>query len=209
MIPEMRIIRWSLLGALAVITVAVGLFSLSVLLSRRAQPLPVYGDVTDFHLTNQVGQVVDLGDLKGKVWVADIIFTRCPGPCLAMTRRMKAVAEALPPSLPVEFISLTADPNYDTPAVLKAYSEQHKADSRRWQFLTGPKEAVYSLATKGLKLALVENAESRSIDEQFIHSTRFVVVDRQGRIRSVSFDGTDPHAPRQVARAVKQLLAES
>src|SRR6185312_4303537 len=77
--------------------------------SHTAQPLPVYAQVADFSLTNENGAVVSLADLRGHVWVGDIIFTRCPGPCLTMSRHMKELQDALPASSNARLISLTTD----------------------------------------------------------------------------------------------------
>src|SRR5579859_2367114 len=79
--------------------------------SVPARPLPVYGQVADFSLTNQEGRAISLADLRGHVWVADIIFTRCPGPCLKMTRQMKGLQAALPPGTDVRLVTLTTDPD--------------------------------------------------------------------------------------------------
>src|SRR5205823_9668545 len=105
------------------------------------EPLPVYGQVVDFTLTNQAGQAVTLADLRGRVWLADIIFTRCAGPCLKMSRQMKELQQTLPATSNARLVSLTTDPAFDTPPVLKTYGEQRfGADASRWIFLTGTKE---------------------------------------------------------------------
>ena len=181
----------------------------STLLRQRTRPLAVYGELGDFKLTNQLGHAVSLADLKGRVWVADIIFTRCPGPCLQMTRRMAAIQNALRSETSVGFLSLTADPAFDSPEVLKKYAQRFDADSGRWQFLTGPKSEIYDLATKGFKLAVQENKDDKqSEDDRFIHSTRFVLVDRQGQLRGISFDGTEPQIIPELLRTVERLLKE-
>lgn len=79
--------------------------------------LPVYGSVADFTLTNQDGAPVSLADLRGHVWVANVIFTRCPGPCLKMTRQMKELQQALAQDSQARLVSLTTDPDFDKPAV--------------------------------------------------------------------------------------------
>src|SRR2546430_1045329 len=102
-------LMWS--GLLVVVAGIVLAFLLAHLKLRMllGKPLPIYGQVADFTLTNQNGRVVTLADLRGKVWVADIIFTRCPGPCLKMTRQMKELA--LPPSSQARLVTLTTDPD--------------------------------------------------------------------------------------------------
>lgn len=149
------------------------------------QDLIALGPLPAFLLTNQHGQAVSLPSLQGTVWIADIIFTRCPGPCAVMTRRMAQLQAALPPEWPVRLVSLTTDPDYDTPEILQTYAHHYGARSNRWHFLTGPKADVRRLAVDGLKLAAVEvpPADRTSPDDLFIHSTLLVVVDQQGRLR--------------------------
>src|SRR2546422_11578573 len=143
---RLRRIEWLMWSGLLVVVAGIVLAFLLAHLKLRmllGKPLPVYGQVADFTLTNQNGRVVTLADLRGKVWVADIIFTRCPGPCLKMTRQMSELQAALPANAPVELVSLTADPAYDTPEVLKRYGERFGATPDRWQLLTGKKTDLY------------------------------------------------------------------
>src|SRR5207237_3552270 len=114
-------------------------FQLRVFLGK---PLPVYGQIYDFTLTNQLGQKVTLADLNGHVWVADVIFTRCAGPCLKMSRQMKELQDTLLPTSGARLVSLTTDPLYDTPPVLKNYAQRFGADPSRWLFLTGSRQEV-------------------------------------------------------------------
>ena len=202
-----RLIHGLVWGLLALVVVSVaGVFGLT-LLHPHPTPLPVFGDVADFKLTNQLGAAISLAELKGHVWVADVIFTRCPGPCAGMTRKMKAIQERLPANSSVKLVSLTADPAFDAPPVLDAYATRFKADQRNWSFLTGPKQAIYDLAIKSLKLAVQENTTT-NVDEMFIHSTRLVVVDRMGQLRAVGRDGSDRETVSDVVQAVNQLLSE-
>ena len=154
---------------------------------KRVAPLPVLAQLAEFTLTNQAGQVVTLAGLRGKVWVADIIFTRCAGPCPQMTRRMKALQDALPAGSHARLVTLTTDPDFDTPLVLRAYGERFGADFTRWTFLTGAKPEIARLAIDGLKLTTVEKKPEERADpnDLFIHSTIFVLVDKQARLRGV------------------------
>jgi cytochrome oxidase Cu insertion factor (SCO1/SenC/PrrC family) len=155
--------------------------------AARSRPLPVYAQVSDFTLTNQNGAVVTRADLRGRIWIADIIFTRCAGPCLRMSRQMKEFQAALPPDSPVRLVSLTTDPEFDTPPVLLKYAGRFGADLNRWMFLTGTKGQLGDLATGSLKLSAVETkpAERESPADLFVHSTVFVVVDKHGQVRGV------------------------
>jgi cytochrome oxidase Cu insertion factor (SCO1/SenC/PrrC family) len=172
-------------------------------------PLPVLSRVTGFSLTNQFGEVVTVEALRGRPWLGEIIFTRCPGPCVRMTRNLAELQNRLPRDADPRFVTLTADPAYDTPAVLRAYAERFGADSNRWHFLTGPQVRLYELATKQLLLAVAENPDPANAppDELFIHSTRMVLVDAAGRVRA-AYDGESPAAQDQVLADLRRLAAE-
>jgi len=182
---------------------------LGAVISRRhaaAIALPVLGVVQDFALTNQLGQPVTLADLQGKVWLADIIFTRCPGPCPRMTRQMAEIQRSLAGKAPVRLVSLTTDPGYDSPVVLSNYARRFDADPQRWQFLTGTKTAIAGLAIDSLKLTALEKsaADRTSEEDLFIHSTIFVLVDKQGRLRGI-FETSD--ADQEWAQVRPAILA--
>ena len=144
--------------------------------------LPVLAELPDFSLTERSGKKVTLNDLRGKVWVADFIFTGCAGPCPVMSKRMQTLqAELLRDRKDsVLCVSISVDPVNDTPDVLRDYAETRGADPKRWLFLTGEKKPVRSLVADGFKLAAPKTPEE---EEELLHSTRFVLVDRKGRIR--------------------------
>jgi len=131
-----------------------------------------------------------------------------------MTRQMKDLQQALPAASRTLLVSLTTDAEFDTPPVLKAYAEKFGADSTRWMFLTGDKRQVASLAIDSLKLtALEKKPEERLAPEDlFVHSTIFVVVDKQGRLRGVfetDGEGVTPQQARsRILAAVKRLENE-
>ena len=205
-----RPLQWLVWGILALVVAGITVLFVRQELSRQVHPkLPVIGEVHEFQLTNQFGVPVSLQDLRGKVWVADIIFTRCPGPCAMMTRHMSALQAELPKTDQLGFLSLTADPQFDQPPVLKKYGETFGADQTRWMFLTGPKVDLYRLAMAGLKLSVGENPDEgvKKMEDLFIHSTRFVVLDRAGRLRAY-VDGADPKCREQLRPIVESLLAE-
>jgi protein SCO1/2 len=180
----------------------------------HAEALPVYAQVADFSLTNENGTAVSLADLRGRVWIADIIFTTCPGPCLRMTRQMKELQDALPSDRKTKFVSLTTNPDTDTPAILKKYGMQNGADTNRWLFLTGTKRQLKNLAVESLKLSAVEKKpeERESPDDLWVHSTIFVLVDKQARLRGIYQTGGEdvswPDEKAKLLAAVKQLERE-
>jgi len=205
---------WVGLG-LAGATLVLGLLLALLTNSPTNKALPVYGQVADFTLTNQMGQAVSLADLRGQVWVADIIFTRCPGPCLKMTRQMCELQAALRPGSRAKLVSLTTDPEFDTPAVLKAYAQRFEADPKRWVFLTGTPKQIASLAIDSLKLAAVEKKpeERESPVDLFVHATIFVVIDKHAQLRGIfqtTGENIDPARVRsEILAAVNQLERES
>ena len=139
----------------------------------RENPLKVFGEVPAFELTNQQGLKFDRTALDGHVWVADFVFTTCQGPCPRMSSHMRALQNATGSNL--RLVSFTVDPDNDTPPVLAAYAKRFGADDARWSFLTGDKTTLNMLDQDAFKLG--------TIGAGMDHSTRFVLVDRKGRIR--------------------------
>ena len=203
MVQPARKIEWLAWAGLALIVVTLLLIAaLAGLKFRRSlgPPLPVYNSVADFVLTNQNGRAVSLADLRGNVWVADIIFTRCAGPCPRMMQQMRGLQQGLKAANgQVLLVTLTTDPAFDTPPVMKKYAERFEADESNWLFLTGTKEQIAKLAVDSLKLTALEKApaERTTPADLFIHSTLFVVVDKQARLRGV-VDTSDVENPAQV-----------
>jgi len=139
----------------------------------------VIGTVPDFRFTTQDGKTLSRADLLGKVWVADFFFTRCPGPCPMMSSRMAEISKELKKAKDVRLVSVSIDPEHDTPEVLSEYAARLNADPNRWIFLTGPKKEIDEFTTKGMLQVLATDPAGVPT-----HSTRFLVVDREGRIRS-------------------------
>lgn len=202
-------------GALLLIVVLSLAFLLAKAKSRvEQQSLPVLATIGDFSLTNQDGAPASLADLRGKVWVADIIFTRCAGPCPRMTHQMKELQDALPKDAQTKLVTLTTDPDYDTPAILKVYSERFGADPSRWAFLTGTKQQIAGLAVSSLKLSAVpvKQDERTTANDLWVHSTIFVVVDKHAQLRGVFETGGErvdwSSEKQQILAAAHQLERE-
>lgn len=174
-----------------------------------AKAFPLQRPVHDFRLTNQFDLPVTLESLAGYVWVANVIFTTCPGQCHQLSLQMRAVQKRLPVGVPVRLISLTADPEFDTPTVLAKYGQRYGYEPATWLFLTGPKHDVYQLASKELLFSVEEQPMERRVnaDDRFIHSTAFALVDRAGRLRGV-VQGEETNAVDQILGRVNWLLAE-
>lgn len=171
--------------------------------SRSVSPrLEKYAMAPQFQFTDQNGKSVSTEDLKGKIWVANFIFTRCAGPCPVMTSRMSAVNQSLGDKVKdVELITITVDPEFDTPEVLKKYSER-VGGTDRWRFLTGPKDKVEETITKGFLQALAKEESGMPI-----HSTRFILVDRDGWMRGFQ-DGNDEEVVQKLLMDIGEVLRE-
>jgi protein SCO1/2 len=145
--------------------------------TAAASALPVLANMPDFQLVDQDNQPVTLQSLRGKTWIADFVFTHCAGPCPMMTAKMRSMQKSIP-STKIAFVSFSVDPERDTPPVLKEYAAKFHADESRWKFLTGTKDAIFATA-RGMLIT----AKAAEKDNPIIHSERFVLIDRTGKIR--------------------------
>ena len=161
--------------------------------SAQKKPLPVISQVADFTLTNQDGKITTLADFTNHVWVADIIFTRCAGPCPRLTMQMKSLQDKLPANSTAKLVTLTTDPEYDSPEVMKKIGTHYGADFNRWTFLTGTKTEIGLLGANSLKLSAqpVKLEEQKDAADLFIHTTIFVVVDKHAQLRAYFETGGD------------------
>ena len=202
---RLEVIVW---GALCLTVLAIAGAFIYKRFEPAAPALPVISPVGEFALTNQFGKPVTAADFHGAPWLANIIFTRCAGPCPTMTKAMKSLQDVTDPRL--RLVTLTTDPDNDSPEALKRYGEKYGADFRRWSFLTGSKKELGRLAVGGLKLTAQEKAaaERESPVDLFIHSTMFVLIDKDGNLRA-AFELDDPDLKSKIARASKALLRES
>jgi protein SCO1 len=169
----------------------------------RQRSVSSYGTVPAFQLTNQNGQPFGSPQLAGKIWIADFIYTTCPGPCPMISSRMSELQKPLEKT-DVHLVSFTVDPGKDTPAVLRSYAERLQAEPGRWDFLTGSKSAIYKLSHDGFKLAVSDGSDAQGIP---VHSTRMVLVDRRGEIRGY-YDAAEADAMTKLLADANHLLRE-
>ncbi|MFN9271849.1 MAG: SCO family protein [Planctomycetia bacterium] len=177
--------------------------------SEQEAPLPVAGRIepdeegrgvaiTDlpFTLTDQQGQPFDSKSLAGKVWMGAIFFANCPGPCF---RENQAIADILRKIDDPDFmvVSLTCDPDNDTPDMLRRYADRFEADPARWKFLTGDMAVIKRVANEGFKLPA----------EVGVHSERGVVFDRAGRLRG-GYHLLQPDRVELLEKLIRDVLAE-
>lgn len=135
----------------------------------------------DFLLTNQDSILISNDDMIGKVYVLEFFFTRCPDICIEMNQNMKLLDEEFGDSNDFGIISITIDPNNDTPSILKKYSEALDVKSQNWHFLTGQKDYIYDLANIGFNIFANQNS---NFIGGFEHQGYFALIDKDGYIRS-------------------------
>ncbi|MBI4432401.1 MAG: protoheme IX farnesyltransferase [Candidatus Omnitrophica bacterium] len=155
--------------------------------------LPRYGQVQKFDLVDQNSRTTTSDELKGKPWVGSFMFTRCAGQCPLMNVKISGLQKKLPPS--VKLISFSVDPEYDSPAVLKNYSQNYNPEPNRWLFLTGQKPIIDEV----LKSFYVNTS-----DDPGMHSLRLALVDQTLQIRGY-YDSSDPEAMQKLARDAQKL----
>jgi protein SCO1/2/putative membrane protein len=152
--------------------------------STPSSHLEVHWSVPEFSLPTSEGTTLTSDDLKGEVWVASFIFTRCKGPCPVVTSSMHRLQTTLADQRDFRLVTITVDPDHDTASVLDNYARGWEADSKRWYFLTGDEKRIYSLIGTGFKLGVEQtHGSEREPGNEVTHSTKLALVDRQGRIR--------------------------
>lgn len=159
-------------------------------------------EVPPFELRDQNNNPITRDSLKGKVWVAHFLFTRCKGPCPLTTSRMQELDTKLKKVRDdIQLVSFTVDPEYDTPSVLKEYAALLGA-STGWTFLTGEPNSVQELIVKGLLQPIAKEPDGTPA-----HSTRLVIVDRDGWLRGFQ-DGIDPEVVQKLMVDLGEILRE-
>jgi protein SCO1 len=179
---------WLLFAALALaIPIA------PMLVSKRPAALPQLGELPQFSLIDQRGRPFGRDDLRGKTWVADFVFTSCADACPRLTRQMRSLQDRLDPHGRIGLLSISVDPERDTPGRLRQYGETYGAREDLWRFLTGSPTDVERTVVKGFKIAMAKvpaaPADRQSEDElraeaiDILHGDRLVLVDTDARIR--------------------------
>ncbi len=194
------------------------------------EKLEVYGRVPDFSLIERSGRRVTLADVLGKVWIADFFYTECTDTCPLQSAHMARLQADFAGERDLRFVSISVDPEHDTPEVLSEYAARFRADPERWLFLTGRRDAIYRLAVDGFRLGVVDQGQKAQgapgrdrawlgpapawahpvpnpERKPIIHSSRFVLVDRQAQIRGY-YHGTDRESLERLRKNVRIVLRE-
>ena len=156
--------------------------------------------IPQFSLIDQNGKPVTDDSLRGRVWIADFIFTNCAGPCPKMSAIMAELQDQIGHP-DIRLVSFTVDPERDTPQKLKEYGKSFNADDSRWFFLTGSVDQMQDVAA-GMKMAA-----SKGENDQITHSTYFILIDREGQVRDV-YGMTDPATPQRLTEDATRLASE-
>lgn len=166
-----------------------------------------------FSFTNQEGNTITNKDVEGKIYLVDFFFTSCPSICPIMTANLMKIQDRFAHYDEFMILSHTVDPKRDTPEKLKEYADDRKIDSKNWHFLTGKKDSLYTVAYDYLSSAMEDSLAPGG----FLHTEYFVLVDKEGVLRSREdddgniigvYDGTDAHQMRDLIDDIKVLIAE-
>jgi protein SCO1 len=169
--------------------------------------LPVLSYVKPFSFINQDGQRVTNQDVAGKVYVAEYFFTTCKGICPVLNTNMRDIYEAYKNESGFVILSHTCDPETDTVAKLKKYSDSMKVNTARWWFVTGRKDSLYLTARNSYLLDDSEN-NLQNIDDEFLHTQFFALVDKQAQVRKI-YDGLKQEELQQLKKDIADLLKEN
>ena len=167
--------------------------------TNQADSLPVIGGIPDFEFIDSEGRDVGLSSLKGKVWVADFIFTTCTMACPIMTGNMNIIHKKYKKNDDIRLVSISVYPEYDTPEVLKKYASQYEANTDTWHFLTGNESTVKEVIRDGFKIGDYEDI--------IFHSEKFALVDRNGMIRAY-YNGMKSEDMKKLKKDINNLLKQ-
>ena len=168
--------------------------------TSEQEPLPVIGSIPEFEFIDSEGQSVNHNTLKGKVWVADFIFTTCTMACPIMTGNMNTIHKKYKKNDDLRLVSISVYPEYDTPEVLKEYASQYDANTDKWHFLTGKEAAIKNVIKNGFKIGDYEDI--------IFHSEKFALVDKNGMIRSY-YNGMKTEDMDKLKKDINRLLKQS
>ena len=182
-----------LLIALAIAVVVI----YPIIKGKQLEPLPTLSHVPEFTLTDSTSHTFGTEQLEGKVWVATFFFTTCPTLCPIMMNAMSDLYQNYKGNFDVQFVAVTVNPQYDSPAILAEVSNRYNADPAQWHFLTGTLDEIQELSLNGLKVG--------TKDDPINHSAYFVLVGQSGHIRGY-YDGQDAAAMTRLENAIEQLL---
>jgi len=195
---------WLLFAALAL-----AIPVMPMLLAGRTVDLPDLGQLPSFALVDQEGKPFGPAEARGKVWVADFIFTSSSGACPRLTARMRTLQDRLDPAERIGLLSVTVDPERDTPQKLAEYARISGAHGSLWKFVTGPQRDVERTVVTGFHVAMGKVPVEATGDAlraqafEILHGDRLVLVDGRGRLRG--YYVADEDGLRRILRDARSL----
>jgi protein SCO1/2 len=178
---------------------------LGILDTASDEGLKIYGSVPEFVFTERSGQPVGLTQLRGKIWIADFIYTSCTDTCPLQTATMAKLQDEFAAHPEIHLVSFSVDPERDTPKVLTDYAKRYHADAKHWFFVTGRRDQILSLVQEGFHLAVATIPTDTDANGIIPHSSRFVLMDKEARIRGY-YDSRDPEAVLRLKNDVENLV---
>jgi protein SCO1/2 len=169
--------------------------------------MPILSYVQPFSFTNQDGAAVTDKNLLNKITVVEYFFTTCKGICPKLNTNMKQVYEIYKKEPDFQILSHTCNPDTDSVSVLKHYADSLQVDTKKWIFLTGRKDSLYQMARGSYLLDDPKNNVEK-IEDQFIHTQFFALVDREGKVRGKIYDGLKVLEVEQLKQDISKLLKE-
>jgi len=169
--------------------------------------LPKLSQVQPFSFLDQRGERITNRDVEGKVYVAEFFFTTCPGICPKMNTNLRPIYERYKNEPNFLILSHTVNPSTDSVSRMRHYADSLGVDAGHWIFLTGPKDSLYLAARLSYLLDDAKNNLS-PIDEQFIHTQFFALVDKNGNVRSI-IDGLKKDELAEMQKEIDELLKET
>jgi protein SCO1/2 len=209
--------RLSALGfpLLAFFSIAIGIAMLSACVGKD-EKLPIFGErtangtdtvfhtIAPFRFVDQDSAAITNESFFGKIYVADFFFTTCRTICPIMKTQLVRVYEATKDMPDVLILSHTIDPEYDTVALLHDFARRLGVESKRWHFVTGPRDSIYKIAQTSYFATAMED---RTEPDGFIHSGAFLLIDKARRIRG-KYDGTKEEDVNRLIRDISTLRRE-
>jgi protein SCO1/2 len=169
--------------------------------------LPKINAVKPFVFVNQLGDTITNRQVAGKVQVVEFFFTTCKGICPKMNASMENIAKEFVSEEDLIFLSHTVDPETDSVGRLKYFADSLKLNAARWWLLTGTKEKLYEAARKSYLLDNQQD-ETAAIEDQFIHTQLFALVDKEGYVRGI-YDGLDKKELKKLSEDIPRIIKES
>jgi len=169
--------------------------------------LPVLSFVQPFSFTNQDGQPFTDKDLQNKITVVEYFFTTCKGICPKLNTNMKDIYAIYKDQADFQIVSHTCNPGTDSVPVLKRYADSLGVDTKKWVFLTGRKDSLYQMARGSYLLDDPKNNVEK-IEDQFIHTQFFALIDRKGKVRGKIYDGLKALEIEQLKQDIAKLLKD-